>query len=83
MAKAIAKYAGGIHYLAQAALRADGTLFVRVQKKSHYGYQWSKWKVRTQYGKGHIPDYVAVGFNDLRRVDGLNYLNFKCRLPNT
>ena len=37
MADAIARYAGGINFLAQAAIREDGQIFMRLQEKGPDG----------------------------------------------
>lgn len=44
MAKAVALYTGGINFLIERAVRADGVVFNRYQSRGPYGYVWSKWQ---------------------------------------
>jgi len=72
--KVLAKYAGGIHGLIQAAIRSDGVLFMRFQDKTRYGYKYGPWKEKGNVGSV-IPQTLQAGFSTLFKSD------FPCRLP--
>lgn len=80
MAKAIAKWKGGIHSLVEAALRGDGVLFNRYQNKTPYGYRWSAWKEAGKIDINAIPETIPSGFATLRKPGMYN--DFSARLPN-
>lgn len=65
MPKAIATYAGGIHGLVHAAIRADGALFKRYQERTRYGYKWPAWKFIETIDPKNIPATISSGFSDL------------------
>lgn len=77
--KIVKKYAGGINFLAQAAIRADGALFMRVQERGPYGYKWSPWRLKRTIDPLNPPNTVAAGFANLYPVN--RYNDFGCRLP--
>ena len=66
MAKAIKTYAGGIHGLIEAAVRADGALFQRFQDKSPWGYRWGAWKRYGSVDPANLPTELSAGFATLR-----------------
>lgn len=76
MAKAIKTYAGGVSFLAQAAVRDDGALFERLQSKGPYGYRWGAWKRIGSVNPKEPPAFISCGFSNLypRKI--------ACRLPN-
>lgn len=80
MAKAIKTYCGGINYRAQAAVRDDGALFMRLQDKTPYGYRWTAWQQRGAVDINALPETIPCGFSDLRRPTV--YEQFTPRLPN-
>ena len=77
--KAIAKYAGGFTFKAQAAVRADGAIFRRVQEKTAWGYRWTAWRKSGSCDPASPPETIPCGFSDLRRPTF--YTDFNPRLP--
>lgn len=81
MAKAIAKYSGGITGLVEIAIRADGQVFRRYQNKGAYGYCWTAWKAGETVDVENLPGSFTAGFGNAYPVRD-SYSDFKCRLPN-
>lgn len=79
MSNVIAKFAGGIHSLVQAAIRTDGAIFMRYQHKGLRGYQWGAWRQYGSIDPANIPASIDHGFSTLRPVD--TYRDFSARLP--
>lgn len=80
MAKAIAKWTGGIHSKIQAAARPDGVLFRRSQDKTRFGYQWGKWRRIGEVDPQNVPSSLTAGFAMLFHPN--QYDDFNARLPN-
>ena len=66
MSKAKAFYEGGISGLKHAALREDGTMFMRFQIRTPRGYRWGPWKFY-----GHFIE-IPAEYNGMRRSDHIN-----------
>ena len=76
--KILATYKGGIHSLIHAAIRSDGALFKRHQRKTSYGYQWSAWRLEQFVSTENIPLSLNAGFSTLFKTSSPE----KWRLPN-
>lgn len=81
MAKAIKTYAGGINFKAQAAIRADGVIFMRVQERTRFGLNWTPWKERGVCDPANPPATIPCGFSDLRPANYYDAMD-NVRLPN-
>lgn len=64
----IALYAGGIQFLVQSAIAADGSHYQRFQERSPHSYRWTRWRRIGAVNVESLPGIIECGFSALRRV---------------